>query len=251
MAETLDFDELDKFAGLGEAWWDPRGPMRPLHLMQPVRMGWIREQAVRHFGRDLRARRPLEGLRALDVGCGGGLACEPLARLGAAVTGIDPVRRNIEVAREHARGAGLAIDYRIATVEDLYVRHETFDLVLALEVVEHVPDPAEFLGETAALVAPGGMLVLSTLSRTLRSLLLGVVTAERLLGWLPPGTHDWRRFLRPSEVAAMLRAHGLLTVATTGLAYDPAHERFERSRDLSVNYMLAAVRPHTGGGSGR
>lgn len=246
MAETLDYDELEKFGDLGEAWWDPEGPMRPLHLLQPTRMAWIREQAVRHFGRDPKARRPLEGLRALDVGCGGGLSCEPLARLGARVVGIDPIRRNIEVAREHARGAGLSIDYRIATVEDLYVRHETFDLVLALEVVEHVPDPAEFLGEVAGLVAPGGMLILSTLSRTLRALLLGVLAAEFLLGWLPPGTHDWRRFLKPSEVAAMLRAHGLLAIATTGLVYDPAHERFERSRDLSVNYMLAAVRPPEG-----
>jgi len=241
--ETLDVDELDRFADLGEAWWDPHGPMRPLHLMQPVRLAWIRERAVAHFGRDPRTRRPLEGLRVLDVGCGGGLICEPLARLGARVTGIDPVRRNIEVARAHAQAAGLSVDYRIATVEDLYVRHESFDLVLVLEVVEHVPDPAGFLGETAGLVAPGGMLVLSTLSRTLRALLLGVIAAEYLLGWLPRGTHDWRRFLKPSEVAAMLRARGLCPIATTGLVYDPAHERFELSRDLSVNYMLAAVRP--------
>ncbi len=245
---TLDRAEVAKFAELGEDWWDPEGPMRPLHRLNPARLAWIRERAVRHFGRDPTARRPLAGLTALDVGCGGGLVSEPLARLGAAVTGIDPVRRNVEVARAHAARSGLAVDYRIATLEDLVVRGERFDLVLALEVVEHVPDVTVFVRELAAVVRPGGLVVLSTLARTLRALLLGVVAAEYLLGWLPPGTHDWRRFLRPSELGRLLRAAGLVPVAVTGLAWDGAHDRFVLVRDPSVNYMLAAVRPAAAAG---
>ena len=238
----LDARELGKFADIGSAWWDPDGPMRPLHMLQPARMRWIRDRLVAHFGRDARARRPLEGLQALDVGCGGGLVAEPLARLGAAVTGIDPVRRNIEAARAHAVEQGLAIDYRVATSEDLLVRGERFDAVLALELVEHLPDPGRFVEELAGLLRPGGMALLSTLSRSLRALLLAVLGAEYLLGWLPPGTHDWRRFMRPSELASLLRRAGLRPVALTGLVWDPAHDRFELGRDPSVNYMMAAIR---------
>ena len=243
----LETAELAKFETLDEAWWDPEGPMRPLHRLNPARLLWIRTQAVHHFGRDPGSRRPLEGLAVLDVGCGGGLLAEPLARLGARVTGIDPVRRNIEIAQAHATARGLTIDYRIATLEELVVRHETFDLVLALEVVEHVADPATFAHELAAVTRPGGLVVLSTLARTLRAFLLGVVAAEYVLGWLPPGTHDWRRFLRPSELGRLLRAAGLVPRAVTGLAYDAAHDRFTLVRDPSVNYMLAAVRPPAGG----
>lgn len=240
---TTDADEVSRFDALAADWWQPDGPLRPLHLMNPTRIAWIRDQACRHFGRTPTARQPLAGLRVLDVGCGGGLVCEPLARLGALVTGIDPAPRNIAVAREHAARTGLDIDYRQATAEDLVVRRETFDCVLALEVIEHVADRQQFADELAALTGPGGLLVLSTLSRTLASLLQGILLAEYVLGWLPPGTHDWRRFLRPSELARMLRAHGLQPVAITGIAWDAARGRFITVRDPSVNYMLAAARP--------
>ncbi len=238
----LDASEVDKFADIGAAWWDPEGPMRPLHRLQPARMQWIRDRLAAHFGRDLRARRPLEGLRLLDVGCGGGLVAEPLARLGAEVTAIDPVRRNIEIARAHAARSGLAIDYRVATSEDLLVTGARFDAVLALELVEHLSDPARFAAELADLLRPGGLALLSTLSRSLRALLFAVLGAEYLLGWLPPGTHDWQRFLKPSELATLLRRAGLRPVALTGLVWDPAHDRFRLGRDPSINYMMAAVR---------
>ncbi len=239
---AADAEELRKFQHIGARWWDAEGPMRPLHLLQPARMRWIRDQLLAHFDRDPGCKRPLVDLRVLDVGCGGGLVCEPLARLGARVTGIDPLPSNIDAANAHARAQNLAIAYRVASAEDLVVAGERFDAVLALEVVEHVPDVDAFLAELAQLTRPGGLLLLSTLSRTLSALLLAVVAAERLLGWLPPGTHDWRRFLKPSELAAKLRAQGLRPVALTGLAYDPARERFLLVRDPSVNYLLAAVR---------
>ncbi len=238
----MDAGEIGKFASMADAWWDPEGPLRPLHLLNPVRLSWIRQQAVEHFRRDPACRRPFEGLRVLDVGCGGGLIAEPLARLGARVVGIDPARENIRRARERAGEQGLAIDYRVATGEDLRVRGEEFDLVLALEVIEHVEDPELFVAEVAELVRPGGMAILSTLSRNLRSFLLSILVAEHLLGWLPPGTHDWRRFVRPSELAAWLRRSGLKVRALTGLSFDAARQRFELQRDPSVNYMMAAIR---------
>ncbi|HFA59646.1 MAG TPA: bifunctional 2-polyprenyl-6-hydroxyphenol methylase/3-demethylubiquinol 3-O-methyltransferase UbiG [Rhodospirillales bacterium] len=240
--EGADAAEIGKFAELADAWWDPDGPMRPLHLLNPVRIAWIREQAARHFGLDLAGRRPLVGVRALDIGCGGGLLAEPLARLGAAVTAVDPAEENIARARERATAQGLAIDYRRASAEEIAAAGEAFDLVLAMEVIEHVPDPARFAGVVAALVAPGGLLVMSTVSRTLRAFALAVVGAEYLLGWLPPGTHDWRRFVRPAELAGWLRGEGLRTVALTGVAYDPGFARFRLVRDPGVNYMLAARR---------
>lgn len=240
---TTDPREVERFAELAGRWWDPEGPMRPLHLLNPVRIAWIRDRVCGQFGRDPRAPRPFSGLRMLDVGCGAGLLAEPLARLGADVVAIDPAAENVEVARAHAGASGLGIDYRVATAEDLLVRGESFDVVCALEVVEHVPDPAEFVREVAGLVRPGGLALFSTLSRTLSSLLLGVIAAEHVLRWLPPGTHDWRRFLNPSELARLLRARGLVPVALTGIRYDAAHGRFEPARDPSVNYMMAAARP--------
>lgn len=240
---TIDTDEVARFDALAAEWWDPRGPMRPLHVMNPLRIAWIRDRVCRHFGRDPAHRRPFEGLGVLDVGCGAGLLAEPFARLGATVVGIDPAPRSIEVARRHAAAAGLTVDYRVATTEDVFVRGESFDVVLALEVIEHVEDPDEFVRQVAGLVVPGGLTVFSTLSRTLASLLQGVVVAEYLLGWLPPGTHDWRRFVRPSELARMLRAHGLRPVALTGVRWNAARDRFEPVRHPSVNYMMAAARP--------
>ncbi|GBD44748.1 Ubiquinone biosynthesis O-methyltransferase [bacterium HR40] len=239
---TADREEIARFEALAEEWWDPMGPMRPLHALNPVRLAWIRALACRHFGRDERQLRPLGGLAALDVGCGGGLLAEPLARLGALVVAIDPAAASIEVARRHAAEVGLAIDYRVATAADLADRGETFDLVCALEVIEHVDEPEALVADLARLTRRGGLLLLSTLNRTLASLLGGILAAEWLLGWLPPGTHDWRRFLRPSELARMLRTHGLQPVALTGVGWDAAHDRFVLVRQPSINYMLAAVR---------
>lgn len=243
---TVDPAELGKFQALAERWWDPTGPLRPLHLMNPVRIDWLLGQARAHLS-TAPGRRPLADLAVLDVGCGGGLLAEPLARLGARVTAIDPEPANIEAAGRHARAQGLSIDYRASTLEALVGEGRRFDLVAALEVVEHVPDPAAFTDALARATRPGGLVVLATLSRTLASWVLAIVAAEYLLGWLPRGTHRWGRFLKPSELARYLRAAGLRPVALTGLAYEPAYERFTATPDPSVNYMLAAVRDAPGG----
>jgi 2-polyprenyl-6-hydroxyphenyl methylase/3-demethylubiquinone-9 3-methyltransferase len=242
---TVDPAELGKFQALAERWWDPAGPLRPLHLMNPVRIDWLLRQARAHLPTGP-GRRPLDGLAVLDVGCGGGLLAEPLARLGARVTGIDPEPANIEAAERHAAAQGLAIDYRASTLEAIVAEGRRFDLVAALEVVEHVPDPAAFTDALARATRPGGLVVLATLSRTLASWVLAIVAAEYLLGWLPRGTHRWGRFLKPSELARWLRAAGLRPVDLTGVAWEPAYERFVTSPDPSVNYMLAAVRDPPG-----
>jgi 2-polyprenyl-6-hydroxyphenyl methylase/3-demethylubiquinone-9 3-methyltransferase len=207
-----------------------------------VRVAYVRDRICAHLGRDPLADQPLAGLAVLDVGCGGGLLCEPLARLGAAVTGIDPTPASIEVATRHARATGLAIDYCVAAAEDLVAERRRFDLVCAMEVVEHVADQAGFLHACATLVAPGGGLVLATLNRTFRAFALGIVAAEYVLGWLPHGTHSWQRFVHPSEAARMLRRAGLRTLDLTGVVYDPLRDRFRLSRDPAVNYMLFATR---------
>lgn len=243
--ETIDRAELSKFRAMADRWWDPAGPLRPLHLMNPVRIDWLLRQCRAHLP-CAAGRRPLAGLGALDVGCGGGLLAEPLARLGATVTGIDPEPANLRVAAEHARATGLAIDYRAASVEEIAAEGRRFDLVAALEVIEHVPDPPSFVRALARVTRPGGLVLLSTLSRTLAAWAAAILAAERLLGWLPRGTHDWQRFLKPSELARHLRGAGLRPVDLTGLAFEPAYERFTTTRDPSVNYMLAAVRDSCG-----
>jgi 2-polyprenyl-6-hydroxyphenyl methylase/3-demethylubiquinone-9 3-methyltransferase len=242
MASAADPAELQRFAALAERWWDEAGPLAPLHKLNPVRVAYVRDRICAHLGRDPLADQPLAGLSALDVGCGGGLLCEPLARLGAAVTGIDLTAASIETASRHARAAGLAIEYRVAAVGELVAEHRRFDLVCAMEVVEHVADQAGFLAACAALVAPGGGLVVATLNRTFRAFALGIVAAEYVLGWLPRGTHSWQRFVRPSEAARALRRAGLRIEDLTGVVYDPLRDRFALSRDPAVNYMLFATR---------
>jgi len=239
---SADPAELRRFAGLAGQWWDEAGPLAPLHKLNPTRLGYIREQVCARFGRDPRAPQPLAGLEVLDVGCGGGLLSEPLARLGARVTGIDLEPANLKVAAEHARAAGLEIDYRQTSAEQLAAAGASFDLVCVMEVVEHVPDQAGFLDACGRLVRRGGGLVLATLNRTLRAFALGIVAAEYLLRWLPPGTHSWSRFVRPSEAARMLRPSGLAVADLTGVGYDPLRDRFRLSPDPAVNYMLFAVR---------
>lgn len=244
---SRDPEELAKFAALAEDWWDPDGDFRPLHRLNPVRIGYIRDAAANRFGdrffRDARSVTPLAGLRLLDVGCGGGLIAEPMARLGADVTAIDAVARNVEVAGLHAEKRGLAIDYRCATAEELAEAGERFDIVLALEIVEHVADPAAFLATCAGLVAPGGMLVASTLNRTPKAFALAIVGAEYVMRWLPRGTHDWKKFLRPSELVRGLAAGGVETVDLTGVTLDPLSGEWRLDpRDLAVNYMALAHR---------
>ena len=245
---SVDPDEVAKFAALADDWWDPVGKFAPLHKLNPARLTFLRDRIAAHQGRDPLAERPLAGLRVLDIGCGGGLLCEPLTRLGAQVTGIDAAEPNVAAAARHAAEAGLDIDYRHTTAEALAAETLAadgthFDLVLNMEVVEHVADVAAFLQASAALAAPGGAMVLATLNRTPKSFAFAIVGAEYLLRWLPRGTHDWRKFLRPSELVAQLHAAGLETKELTGVAYNPLTGAWHLApRDLDVNYMIFAVK---------
>jgi 2-polyprenyl-6-hydroxyphenyl methylase/3-demethylubiquinone-9 3-methyltransferase len=239
---TLDQDEVSRFAERAGEWWDANGPFRPLHRINPVRLTYIRDQLCRTFGRDKRSPRPLAGLSVLDIGCGGGLAAEPLTRLGAAVTGIDPAPENIAAAKAHAEGARLDIVYRAETAEACAARGAAFDCVLLLEVVEHVPDVPAFLKTVAPLVKPGGLMILSTLNRTLKAYALAIVGAEIILRWLPLGTHNWERFVTPEELRRALVAAGLSLREVTGLVYHPLADEWRLSRDSDVNYFATAVR---------
>ena len=245
LSPSADPKEIERFDALAGDWWDETGPMAPLHKLNPLRLTFIRDRICAHHGLDARARTPLKGLRVLDIGCGGGLLSEPLARMGAEVTGIDLAPASIEGAKRHAAFARLTIDYRNASVDDLADAGERFDLVCAMEVVEHVADQPAFLKSAASLVQPaaagGGGLVMATLNRTVSSFALGIVAAEYVLGWLPKGTHSWSRFVRPSEAARALRSGGLKIENLTGVAYDPLRDRFRLTPDPAVNYMLFAT----------
>jgi 2-polyprenyl-6-hydroxyphenyl methylase / 3-demethylubiquinone-9 3-methyltransferase len=238
---SLDPGEAARFAALADDWWDATGAFGPLHRINPARLEWLRDRLCAHFGRDPLSNKPLAGLRIVDVGCGGGLVCEPLARLGATVTGIDAVAEGVRAAIAHAEGARLAIEYRVATAEALLAAGESFDAVVSLEVVEHVADRAAFVATLCGLVAPGGALALSTLNRTPRAYALAIVGAEYVMGWLPRGTHRWSKFVRPSELARDLAAGGFRLTGLAGLAYDPAQDEWRLNRDLSVNYFAFAV----------
>ena len=243
LAPSADPNEIARFDALAADWWDEAGPMAPLHKLNPVRLAYIRDRICAHLGRETGGRTPLQGLRVLDIGCGGGLLSEPLARMGAEVTGIDLASAHIEGAKRHAAEAGLDIDYRIAAVEDLADGAERIDLVCAMEVIEHVPDQPGFLKHSAMLAKPDtGALVMATLNRTVRSFALGIFAAEYVLGWLPKGTHSWSRFVRPSEAGRPLRRAGLEIRDLTGVTYDPLRDRFRLTSDPAVNYMLFATR---------
>lgn len=240
---SVDPAEIEKFSRIAAEWWDPFGKFRPLHKFNPARLGYIRDALVAHFARDRRDAAPLAGLRILDVGCGGGLVAEPMARLGAQVVGIDASARNIEAARLHARQQGLDIDYRCTLVETLVATDEPpFDAVLNLEVIEHVVDPRSFLADSARLLAPRGLMVVATISRTLKAIALAKIGAEYVLRWLPRGTHDPRKFLRPEELAALLGSAGLTVTGQAGVSYAPWLDRWLVGDDVSVNYLMTAAR---------
>jgi 2-polyprenyl-6-hydroxyphenyl methylase/3-demethylubiquinone-9 3-methyltransferase len=242
-AASLDPAEVARFSAMARDWWDPSGPLAPLHRLNPTRLAWIRDRIAGHFGSDPASASPAKNLTALDIGCGSGLVTEPLARMGAAVTGIDPAPENITVARHHAEGEGLAIDYRAETAEALAERGETFDVVLILEVVEHVADVPAFVKTAGALVRPGGLFLASTINRTLKAWALAIVGAEYVLRWLPRGTHSYDKLVTPNELASALVAAGLEVTAETGVMYVPLADRWRLTSDMDVNYMMTAKRP--------
>ena len=239
-AGTIDHDEVARFSRLSGQWWDARGPMAALHKFNPVRLGYIRDRAAAYFGRDPKRLDSLAGLRILDIGCGGGILSEPLARLGAAVVGADPSASNIAVAQHHAAQSGLAIDYRCTTAEALAEAGECFDLVLAMEVVEHVADVGLFVDVTAAMVKPGGLMVVATLNRTMKSFALAIVGAEYILRWLPRGTHQWEKFVTPNELEIAIEQSGLRLTDETGVMYNLFADRWQLGKDMDVNYMVVA-----------
>ncbi len=240
---SVDAEQVARFSALAEDWWDPEGRLKPLHALNPARLGFIRDRAAAHFGRDPLGPFPLKGLKLLDIGCGGGLAAEPLARLGAEVLGIDASEAAISAAATHAAESGVEMRYRATTAEALLAEGGRFDLVVTLEVVEHVADLESFLGAAAGLVAPGGAMVAATLNRTLKAFATAIVGAEYILRWLPRGSHDWRRFVKPSELTGALRREGLEVTDLAGLVYNPLTDSWRLdAQELDVNYMLFARR---------
>ncbi|MGE0240245.1 MAG: bifunctional 2-polyprenyl-6-hydroxyphenol methylase/3-demethylubiquinol 3-O-methyltransferase UbiG [Parvibaculaceae bacterium] len=239
-APSLDPAEVEKFSKIAAEWWNPKGKFAVLHVFNPVRLAYIKEQVTARFARDPYHRRPFEGLRFLDIGCGGGLLTEPMARLGAGITGIDPSEKNISTARVHAQEQDLAIDYRAMTAEALAAKGETFDVILNMEVIEHVADPQDFVKTCAALLKPNGLIFIATINRTLKSFGLAIVGAEYILGWLPKGTHQWEKFISPEELQAWLAANRLRELDRTGVTYHPFTSEWRRARDMDVNYMLVA-----------
>ncbi|MDC7784929.1 bifunctional 2-polyprenyl-6-hydroxyphenol methylase/3-demethylubiquinol 3-O-methyltransferase UbiG [Rhodoplanes sp. TEM] len=237
---TVDAAEIARFEAIARTWWDPRGKMATLHKFNPVRVGWVKEAACARFGRDPRRIDGLAGLRVLDIGCGGGILSEPLARLGAEVVGADPATTNIEVAKLHAAQGGLSIDYRNTTAEALAEAGERFDVVLAMEVVEHVTDVPLFVSVCAGMVKPGGLMIAATLNRTMKSWALAIVGAEYVLRWLPVGTHQWDKFVTPQELSSAMEAAGLVVSGETGVIYNVLADRWQLSRDMDVNYMITA-----------
>jgi len=240
---SIDPEDVARFSAIAAEWWDMGGKFAPLHKFNPVRLGWIRNQLCGHFGLDQQSKTPFEGLRLLDIGCGGGLLSEPMARMGADVVGADASENNIKTASVHAAEQGLQIDYRATTAEDLCAAGEQFDIILNMEVVEHVAHPRPFLRDCARMLKPGGIMLVATLNRTPKSLLLAKIGAEYVLRWLPRGTHDWAKFITPAELTSYLEFAGLEVVDETGVTYAPFSDQFSLNRrDLGVNYMKAAIK---------
>ncbi|MFQ6546946.1 bifunctional 2-polyprenyl-6-hydroxyphenol methylase/3-demethylubiquinol 3-O-methyltransferase UbiG [Aestuariibius sp. 2305UL40-4] len=241
---TIDPQEVEKFAAMAAEWWDPGGKFKPLHLMNPCRLDYITSQIATEFGRDLTDSAPFTDLRLLDIGCGGGLLCEPMVRLGATVVGADAAEKNISVARVHAEQSGLEIDYRHCTAEDLAAAGELFDVLLNMEVIEHVADSAAFLSACSALLKPSGLHICSTLNRSAKSYAAAIVGAEQIMRWLPKGTHDWSKFITPGELETLLTGAGLDPVDKKGFVFNPISWSWRISdRDLSVNYVTSSLKP--------
>ncbi|MEM8871928.1 MAG: bifunctional 2-polyprenyl-6-hydroxyphenol methylase/3-demethylubiquinol 3-O-methyltransferase UbiG [Pseudomonadota bacterium] len=241
---TVEPGEIAKFEAMAAEWWDPAGKFKPLHMLNPTRLDYIIEQIAAEFGRDPQAPKAFEGLRIFDIGCGGGLLSEPMARLGATVVGADAAARNIPVARVHAEQSGLEIDYRHTTAEEVAAGGETFDVVLNMEVVEHVPDPLTFLTACQKLLRPGGLMVCSTINRNPKSYMMAIIGAEHVMRWLPKGTHEWKKFITPDELFELLSASGMTPVDRKGFVFNPVRWSWSLSdRDLSVNYVTASTKP--------
>ena len=241
---SVDVAEVERFSRMAADWWNPRGKFAPLHKFNPVRLGFIRDRALTRFGRDGAARRPFEGLRLLDIGCGGGLLSEPMARLGFEVTAVDAAERNIGAAKAHAAEMGLSINYLCSTIEALAEQDASpFDVILNMEVIEHVADPAQFLKDCARMLAPGGVMIVATLNRTAKAMALAVIGAEHVLRWLPVGTHDWSKFIKPEQIQAWLDGEDVEVEGPFGVSFSPLTGRWSQSGDTAVNYMMTAVRP--------
>ncbi|MEQ8366886.1 MAG: bifunctional 2-polyprenyl-6-hydroxyphenol methylase/3-demethylubiquinol 3-O-methyltransferase UbiG [Roseicyclus sp.] len=241
---TVDAGEIAKFEAMAAEWWDPKGKFKPLHMLNPTRLDYITQQIAAEFGRDLKSAKPFEGLRLLDIGCGGGLLSEPMARLGAEVVGADAAERNIPVAQLHAQQSGLDIDYRFTTAEAMAEAGEQFDVVLNMEVVEHVSDPLAYLTACRQLLKPGGLMVCSTINRNPKSFVMAIVGAEYVMRWLPKGTHEWQKFITPDELFDLIRQAGLTPVDRKGFSFNPVTFGWTISdRDLSVNYVTASTKP--------
>ncbi|MEP1588392.1 MAG: bifunctional 2-polyprenyl-6-hydroxyphenol methylase/3-demethylubiquinol 3-O-methyltransferase UbiG [Tateyamaria sp.] len=241
---TVDPAEIAKFEAMAAEWWDPNGKFKPLHMLNPCRLDYITSQIAAEFDRDLTKAKPFEGLRILDIGCGGGLLSEPMARLGAEIVGADAAERNIPVAQVHAEQSGLTVDYRHTTAEDMAAAGERFDAVLNMEVVEHVADPLSYLTACHDLLKPGGLHICSTLNRNPKSFMMAIIGAEHIMRWLPKGTHEWSKFITPDELFALLRDAGLDPVDRQGFVFNPLTWGWKLSdRDLSVNYVTASLKP--------
>jgi 2-polyprenyl-6-hydroxyphenyl methylase / 3-demethylubiquinone-9 3-methyltransferase len=240
---TIDQTEVDRFSRLAAEWWNPRGKFRPLHKFNPVRLDYIREQVSAAFERNLRTAKPFVGLRVLDIGCGGGLLCEPMARLGADVVGADASATNIEVAKLHAAQSGVVIDYRATTSEALSEAGETFDIILNMEVVEHVADVELYLQSCAKMLRPGGLMFIATINRTMKAYGMAIIGAEYILGWLPKGTHSYQKLVRPEEIEAALAPTGIAIIDRLGVTFNPLTDQWSRSNDIAVNYMMLTSRP--------
>jgi 2-polyprenyl-6-hydroxyphenyl methylase/3-demethylubiquinone-9 3-methyltransferase len=239
---SIDPAEVERFSRIAAEWWDPKGKFAPLHRFNPTRLAFIRDQALHRFARDPKARAPFEGLRLLDIGCGGGLLSEPMARLGFDVVGVDASERNVGTAAAHAAELGVAVDYRCSTAEALKAAGETFDVILNMEVIEHVADPGRFLRDCAAMLKPGGLMIVATLNRTLKAFALAKVGAEYVLRWLPAGTHDWSKFLKPDELRGFLAGEAVAVDGPFGVVFDPLSGRWSQSHDADVNYMMTVAR---------